>query len=299
MNKIEFMEKVAAGVKANIADIESTEIVSNIKANDQTYDGIIFKFDGNDVAPAYYMEAAYEEYQNGGDIEDIIESLTNAVDGSRETPKELECDVLDFEQIKDKLFVQLMNLKQNKGYLSEAVYEPEFGVYALVPKILIEHNENGAYTCLIKESMLEEYGCSKEELMEQAKVNFCKLMVPELKTVHSIMMEYFGIEAKNLLEEDVNIEDEPYALTNSNKFFGASLIFCGGIADMIGEVIKGNYYVAPSSVHELIIVKESTIDIEGIKELVNEANSTVVEPENYLGDVVMRYDYDTKTLATV
>ena len=58
------------------------------------------------------------------------------------------------------------------------------------------------------------------------------------------------------LEEDEE-EDFMYVMSNEERSFGAACIFYEGVMEMIYGVIRENYYIIPSSIHEVIILPES------------------------------------------
>ena len=52
-------------------------------------------------------------------------------------------------------------------------------------------------------------------------------------------------------------EGDPYVLTNSSKINGAAVVLYPQCLQHIGENIGGNYYLLPSSIHEMIIMPEN------------------------------------------
>ena len=60
---------------------------------------------------------------------------------------------------------------------------------------------------------------------------------------------------------------------------------------MIGQILKNDYYILPSSVHEVIIVPYSEILVcSKLDEMVREINITQVEEEDVLSNHVYLYD---------
>ncbi len=80
-------------------------------------------------------------------------------------------------------------------------------------------------------------------------------------------------------------------LTNRDKSNGAGVIFCDGILKKIHEKV-GDFYVLPSSIHEVIIVPEEYTEAstEDLREMVMEVNRTQVSEDDYLSDHVFKYD---------
>ena len=68
-------------------------------------------------------------------------------------------------------------------------------------------------------------------------------------------------------------------------------VFYPHVLDMIGEMLKEDYFVLPSSIHEVIVVPESKgLDTEEMNEMVNEINETQVAPEEVLSSHAYYYE---------
>ena len=68
--------------------------------------------------------------------------------------------------------------------------------------------------------------------------------------------------------------------------------------EKIYEEIGENYYLLPSSIHEMIIVPESNSPSrEHLNEMITEVNQTQVDEEEFLSDCVYYYNSSTKTLS--
>ena len=64
--------------------------------------------------------------------------------------------------------------------------------------------------------------------------------------------------------------------------------------DRLGEEIKGDFFLLPSSVHEIIVAPDDgNLSYPELKEMVAEINATQVAPEDRLTDEV--YHYDTRS----
>ena len=77
-------------------------------------------------------------------------------------------------------------------------------------------------------------------------------------------------------------------ITNKYKMYGAGVI---GDTDYLKTLHKehGDFYILPSSVHEIIIVPFSNMDVEMMKNMVKEINTTQVKPEEVLSDNVYMF----------
>ena len=63
-----------------------------------------------------------------------------------------------------------------------------------------------------------------------------------------------------------------------------------GVAERVHEICGSDYFILPSSQHELIIVPDdSSIGIEDLINMVDSANKTCVDPEELLSYKVFHY----------
>ena len=82
-----------------------------------------------------------------------------------------------------------------------------------------------------------------------------------------------------------------YCLTNQYKMNGAVGIMSESIQQMVADRVGGDYYVLPSSVHEVLIVPQSAgMDPEELTDMVNTVNEGCVMQDEILSDHVYQYD---------
>ena len=122
-----------------------------------------------------------------------------------------------------------------------------------------------------------------DEEVEIAKKNTAK------NAVIGDMMEVMSGEAKPLdkwtpSEMGMNI------LTSRGILHGAGILLCGEYLAAIRAKV-GDYYILPSSVHEVIIVpkRDAPYDINGFAKIVREINADVVSKANFLSDEAFEY----------
>lgn len=107
-----------------------------------------------------------------------------------------------------------------------------------------------------------------------------------------------------LMDEELlkDIPDEPVQVivTNEANRFGAINIYNEDCIRQVQEKLNANnFYVLPSSKHEVICVPAEGIEIDNLLTMVTEVNQTQVREEDRLGDFVLYYDGDTKQLVKV
>ena len=72
---------------------------------------------------------------------------------------------------------------------------------------------------------------------------------------------------------------------------GAGLILQEDLMQQIGEIVGGDFYILPSSCHEVLVIPESMgMDVKELSAMVQQVNETEVSTEDRLSDHVQHYD---------
>ena len=91
-----------------------------------------------------------------------------------------------------------------------------------------------------------------------------------------------------------------YVLTNSTGSLGASALFYPDVKEKAAELLGSDFYILPSSCHEVILVPDSTdIKAQDLCDMVKQANRSVVEDKDILSDNVLHYSRDERRLERV
>ena len=88
-----------------------------------------------------------------------------------------------------------------------------------------------------------------------------------------------------------------FCLPNETKMNAASLILHEDIRKQIGEFMKGDYYILPSSIHETLLLPDNgDFDVKALNAMVKEVNATEVALEDILSDKVQFCDGRTAVM---
>lgn len=88
-----------------------------------------------------------------------------------------------------------------------------------------------------------------------------------------------------------------YVLSNLARKFGAGAIMHTELFEKIGQILGCDYFILPSSVHELAIIPDpGNQSQQEIEERVREANETQLDPEDIFSYHASFYDHDQKIL---
>lgn len=259
-----FINEMKEGVKAYLPeDICSNIIIDDVvvvKMNDQKLHGLAFKMPGVDAAPTLYVNEMYEAYKNGADIEELAEQIANMYIASLDMPKPpvQEAPALSWDDVKGKLTIRLLEKKRNHEFLSTMPYVSVGNGLAVIADINMGEDRGGDWRIAVNNGVLEILGVDKERLLSDAMSNAKAYEPASLVDMSSAL---FSPEKVNLLERDEPIAPEDiggmYVLTNSTGSLGAAALFYPDVKEKAAELLGGDYYILPSSVHEVILVPDT------------------------------------------
>ncbi len=162
-------------------------------------------------------------------------------------------------------------------------------------------SSEGIVSAAVTDDMLELWGITKEQLRQDTVVAETARNPVCFYSMDDMMAEImFSSKPENLFErpEPLDTATVPmYVLTNASKVNGSGILARDGVLDKIGELVGKNFYVLPSSMHEVLIVPDNgNMQAKELESMVKEINETRVAPDDFLSDKVQYYDRVAKTL---
>lgn len=281
-----------------ITDISVKEVV---KHNDQHKLGIEFTFADSNFSPVIYPDTLFEDYHAGKPLEEILQALSLTVEKSLpEVPgvtKETVTQALsDYESARHHLSIRLCDPDLNQELLENAIHSKISDFEAIYQLKFAMPDESVGYST-ITPAMLDSWGVSMETLQKDAAT--CTWAEYPIFSPMGDTLSYlsFGHPLPNLLEtgEPIQMSDDMlpvFVLSNDQAMQGASLITLPDLLDQIGDIIQDDFYILPSSLHEVLIVPQhfNSVDLDALSEMVQSVNESQVAAEDLLSDKVQHYD---------
>lgn len=242
--------------------------------------GIEIVGDSN-IVPVVYTDNLYEGYKVLEDMELVIDSIDLAIE--HEKMKNFKTIVKDWNQAKKHIYPYIVNMEKNQlcmehnDYVYKQKLDFAYGVYVELP-------DNDGIACVnITRDLLRLWSISEEEVFEIAEQN-AKYSV---KPMRQVIAELMGKE----FSEEEPIENEAmYVVTNKTKNRGAAGIFDFDLLRKTAEELDSDFYILPSSIHEVILVLEKEApSMQKLKELVGDVNQCQVKEEEFLSENVYFY----------
>lgn len=253
------------------------------KNNGVMYKGVVISSNKKNGAPTIYMDYYYDLYKNGKSIDSVVkliyENYVESIDKLEMTEKEAD----DLQKYKDKVFLKIVNYEKNKLRLEDCPFIP-FLDMAITFRYLIHKDDKEVASAMVKNILMDSWGLNTHSLYKIAYENTKKLFPPMLRKVSDIM-RLWSPEMSYIPENDL------YILTNEYGINGAIYITYKEILDNLCKDKEFDYYIIPSSIHELILIpKINGGDEEMLKMYIKEVNRTVLPKTDYLSDNLYIYN---------
>ena len=197
--------------------------------------------------------------------------------------------------------LQALGRKRNRQLLKAHPHIPFLDLAGVFRVPVGPYRRNSLSTTLISNQIFEKLELTIDELTEAARRNTVSKFGIQLINIQE-MNQFFTKgrhkEPKPFGEVQM-VSPGLYTLTNDIEINGASLMLIPGVLEDIGEKSGMDYYILPSSIHELLIARDDgLVSAKILKEIVHEGNRTesVIKPEDVLSDNVYFYSRTEKSL---
>lgn len=276
--------------------------------------------DREKATPTIYLRDYYSEYKEGRSIEDISREIFRVY---TEGIKKFKIDVnqfSDYSKVRNNVYYKLVNYEMNKRALNQMPHF-KFLDMAIVFYVSVMSNDREQATVTIQNAYIEKWGITKEQLRRTAIKNTWEKYPPEIKKMEDIISEiilgqvtsddgddeengivseetnYGGFDVncvRNMIKEEVDkMKDEAemdmYVLTNAARNFGATCITYPGVLKEFAREHNSDFYIIPSSVHEVILILGEQMSVEEMNMMVEEVNEREVDSIDVLSNHVYQY----------
>ena len=284
MNYQQCIEEVERRVKEKIKGNETMTVYIHtaVKNNGKERKGITVSEKGIHISPTIYLEEYFQQFQEGKPIEKIVEKILQLYEEVKCSHPCEESLLQNYEELKGKFACKLIHRGKNEKLLNDIPYVPWMDL-AIVVFVLLEVSPYGTATVLVRKEHLEIWGLTEAQLFDEAKKNTPILLPYQFCPMRKLLREI----CPYAVDEGEEEEESLYVLSNKLRSFGAASMLYEGILEKVGQKLGENYYILPSSIHEVIVVPESKSPVkQDLEEMVREINETQVEEEEVLSDRV-------------
>lgn len=314
-NFTDFTEEIIDTLKTHYGPGAKIKTHSITKNNGVVYTGLTVNKNRKEVlSPIIYLEPYFDDYNAGRNFNDIVECIIKQREDNSIINDFDPSIIMDFDKIEHNICVKLVNAELNKELLANVPHK-RIKDLAAIFYILAYTKEDGNGTITITKEMMGKwrYNIKIKELYKLAlentqrlfpgKINDMGYMINKISgfapNVDDLEVEYAG-PSFNIYKE-VDAELNPlYVVTNVANVSGACVLLYDELLKTFAKKIDGNFYILPSSIHEVLFVPEkANVNKEELKDMVCSVNQEVVDTRDFLSDNVYYYDMDTDSLSVV
>ena len=292
-------------VRENIADMLPEEMtegaefsVQDISKTSGIYTGLVMRKPDLTITPTINLDGVYEKYQTNpeqglDEVANMVkEHVGRIMNGGMKDIVDLASKMSEYKNAKQILVVA--PISEKRGIAMPDVPQQEIEGLHFVVKMQFSADKDGVAAAVVKQSHMESWGVSKEDLFNDAWENMKNLRPGKLSSMTEILSEMIGSDPvmEDILSGDM--EMPMYVYTNEMRTDGAAGFFAPGVMDEIAEKLGGeNYYMFPSSIHECIVVPENVLESTGLKEMkdmIEAGNATITNPAEILSETPFHFD---------
>lgn len=297
--KKEFTKELIKTVNSLMGDGYRAEIHCIEKINTGKLHALIILNGENCVSPNFYIDGFYKDYRDGkATIDGIAKSIVNVYYNNSciQAGGSIHKCLDDREWVEERLFLQLINTRKNRGLLKDSLYI-DFKGLSLVLYIMAMDNGEGLCKIRVTKAMCQKFGWNEKETLHYALENTEKLFPYSVFPLYELLQKTIG-------STDITIKEIPpvgngmMVLTNNRGISGAVAAFYPGVLKRVSEKLGKSLFLLPSSIHEFIMLEDNGIhNPADLENMVKEVNSSSVLPEELLSDNVYYYGCKTGMLS--
>lgn len=259
------LEKIVNELTARGYDVMKETVSKNgIKMN-----GIVFK--NNEVcAPVLYID-------EDSSVESNVERMINQINNMQNpiAADDILSMLTNWDLVKNHI-IKVLKYKTDDDVISDDFYGMKIEY-----RIHFPAQGEGMASSAITKNQLKTWNVSETEVKESAKVpgDMCIKSLREIIEMHT----------------SEPVEDYPcdapcfFVMSNASCLNGASMILSEEFSKVPSIIGCEDFYLIPSSIHEMLLISTKGIDVESINTMIREVNNSSVSPTEILSYNALRY----------
>ena len=292
-----FKEKFVEDIKNRLYEqgVEVNVSLNKVDKLNESYEAINITPEGSNIGMNVSIDKFFDAFENGASYDEVIDKAMEVINKGLDDRPDFDLDsLMDYSVMKEKLVTEVVSAEVNKELL-ENIPHKNIEDMAVVYRFILKSDDDGRASILVTNLILEKMGITAEQLHKDAMENAPKLKPVEIRGMSEVIAEMMGPEkAQTMGIVPLEPEEEKiFVASVPDKVHGAGVIAYQDFMEKAAERAGGDFYILPSSLHELLIVPDNgEVDLKTLEAMVKDVNATQVSPEDKLTDSV--YHYDTK-----
>ncbi len=293
--KEQFVEDVKDRLYEQGAEVNVS--VHEVNKLNESYEAITVTPEGSNIGVNIGIDKFYDAIENGRPYDEVVDKAVEVINNGINQRPDFDIDSLtDYSKMKETLAMEVVSAEANQEMLATVPHQ-NMEDMAVVYRFVLNSDDEGRASILVTNQMLETMGVTPEQLHADAMENAPQIRPAEIKGMSEVMAEMMGVEQAEMMGIfPVAPEDEQmYVATVPDKVHGAGVLAYQDFMDKAAERAGGDFFILPSSIHEILIVPDNgKMNLKDLEAMVREVNATQVAPADKLTDSVYHYDSKDK-----
>lgn len=242
-----------------------------------------------------HVSELFAEYQNGANsfvaiVKHICDDIVNAKNSNMHHKIG---ELTDYETAKSRLFVWLINYDRNADILQNVVYKTLDDI-AFVVYAILDEREGKLISTKILKSMVKKWGKNEDDIFNEAIENTYRMSPPRFYMLEKMLLNnnYSGDSFMNS-DDTFQLNDRFVGnlLSTTRQINGAIAVFLPGVAEKISEMLKSDFYMVFTSIHEVMIHStKSGVNPSDLKNVLKSTIAEVTREQDYLTEKIYKYN---------
>lgn len=288
-----FIEEIVKLLQEKMGASYEVKVTNVTKNNDVHLTGVIMMRESDRISPTIYLEEPYRQYSAGTGMQEIVDGIVTLY---REQMQNVDFDIdffKEFGRVRDRIFHKIINYEKNRKLL-EDVPHIRWCDLAVVFYYAVEEETFGRASILIHNNHLAMWEQTTDVLYQIAQYNMRRSMPELLIPMQELIEEMTGIKSEQT--DRVRM----YVLTNRGKLNGASAMLYSDKIRELADRLQSDLIILPSSIHEVLLLPDDDEhEYDFYRQMVEEVNTTQVEPEEVLSYNLYRYSRERAEIVEI
>jgi len=219
-----------------------------------SYHGITVRQEHGVIGISIDVFPLFLDYQGQKNYQEVLdEGISRVKEGLHNQKYIGKVHFGDYQKMKKKLLVRLVPTRENQEVLDDIVHR-EIEDLSMVYCFRLEEVDDVNYTMFLTKEMLNQYGVSEEQIHQDAMRYAQKNAPAQIRSIYDVL----GLDIDDS-------EKLMYVVGVNREMYGAAALFYPGILERIAQLLEGDFYILPSSIHEVIVIMDD--GLEEVEEL--------------------------------
>lgn len=266
------INKVKKLAKARGYTIQSCEVTKN-----NGYTDTHIRICDVSVSPSIPLEPHVNELLKGRSLEEVATHIVELLEEHKDVTFDIS-ELCNVNYIEENVFFHIVNYEMNRSMIEQdnLIYQVH-GDFAKILRVCVNIPPNSGTYLLSHRHLPENYNIARLwDIAEHNTVNMRPVLFMSIADV-----------IEQMLDEPIPLpEDNPplYVLTNSDKEYGASVIFYPDMLEQICDRLDvDEFIIIPSSIHEVLIAPILPNTSIPLNDMICEINDMQLAPFEVLG----------------